>query len=114
MQMMGASINGNASGSNPLEVGSNPTPPAIYNDKYQAAGIAAMNAYGDACMDAGKGPTRQGFLDAAVKGMTAAMTQEMVKQAVNKILDDWVAGHANSILTPNPAAPVYIDDASGA
>lgn len=26
--MMGASINGNASGSNPLEVGSNPTPPA--------------------------------------------------------------------------------------
>lgn len=95
-KMMGASINGNASGSNPLEVGSNPTPPATQNDKYHAAGLAAMDAYGNACIDVGRFPTQQGLLDAAVEGMATAMTRDMVRDVVGKMLD------------------TYIDDATGA
>ncbi len=99
-KMMGTSSIGRAAGSNPAAAetpgaGSLPASPANH-DKYHAAGIAAMDAYGAACMDAGKFPTGQGYLDAAVEGMAAAMTGDMVRKSIGEMLER------------------YVDDATGA
>ena len=94
-KMMGSGVTGSASVSTTEGFGSSPNSPANH-DKYHAAGIAAMDAYGAACTDAGKFPTQQGFLDAAVEGMAAAMTRDMVRKLVGEMMER------------------YIDDATGA
>lgn len=99
-KMMGTSSIGRAAGSNPAAAetpgaGSLPASPANH-DKYHAAGIAAMDAYGNARIDAGRFPTRQGCIDAAVRGIAAAVIRDRAREVVSKMFD------------------TYIDDATGA
>ena len=83
---------GSAADSNSAGSGSAPDSPAKYHD----AGIAAMDAYANASIEAGRIATKQGCLDAAVEGMAVVMIHDTAQQVVSELFDR------------------YIDDATGA